>query len=145
MSAFFCNDVTLTKCVTAILGATERFGDYSWSNAHEDRWPRAAVEHRREMGSAIGRALRRMNDDALFQRYNDRVPRGDLAYEYPEDPPSQPIIHCLKALHCFSYQCLEGNVPETNPLYDELKQVIGLVADSIVSSLPEYDAAPWGD
>jgi hypothetical protein len=54
-----------------------------------------------------------------------------------------PRIQVFKSLACFLYQCAEGDIPETSPLYKALTEAKHLVAESIVHALPEYDQAKW--
>jgi hypothetical protein len=145
MSAFFCNDTTLSKCVVAILTTTDRFGDIL---TYRSRCDDKITDLMREQGTKIGKALRAMNATALECRYGDRYSRKELDFRFlPKQNhlPVWPKAHLLKALNCFHYQCYEGHVPETNPLFNELARVIGLVACEIAEALPEYKAAPWSD
>jgi hypothetical protein len=135
VSAFFVNDACLTKCVTAIL---------IYDGVHAAAL--AGVGRDEFTGSAIGRALRRMNADALTARYDDRWGPEELDYEFP-GPSDSPPVHWLKALHCLSYQCAEGDIPETNPLWSELDRVGSLLkaGERINENSPEYERASWGD
>ena len=52
------------------------------------------------------------------------------------------LIRIYKAMNCLSYQCSEGNVPES-PLFKQLEAAIGAVACRVVDLLPEYEKAAW--
>jgi len=51
-------------------------------------------------------------------------------------------MQVYKSAQCLSYQCAEGDVPESN-LYKCLDFIIKTLAESIVRSLPAYDKANW--
>ena len=106
----------------------------------------------------IGRALFKMNIDAVTQRYPDCVanPENLPGWTGCEEMPTtyrfndkyQPmtrkeIISAYKAACCLSYQCSEGNIPET-VLFRELTTLCTDAAMNIVSNMPEYEAAKWG-
>ena len=48
----------------------------------------------------------------------------------------------LKSLHCFLYQCNEGNVPST-PIYKAVAKLAEVLADFIICNQPEYKNAEW--
>ena len=136
MSAFYCNDSVITKCVTAVLKyAGDRFANLPMTRHDESR-----------LGSAVGTALREINVEALKQRYPGRLSEHELntSYEFSGRVDAHPAV-LLKALQCLQYQCAEGNVPET-VLYRELGRVIDLVvaAEGPLTGTPEYERAPWG-
>jgi len=102
-----------------------------------------------ESWDAIGRVLYAMNVEAVTSRYKD-MKRDEFYngsdYRFPKIPRMLTLkdkVECYKALQCFLYQCSEGRVPET----ETFKEIAGFevqLAQAIVSSLPEYNAAPWG-
>lgn len=108
----------------------------------------------------IGRRLFTLNIEAVFQRYPDTQDNPDtLPGDIDADGRSVALkeaaafrtsaalhvnpIAGLKAMQCLSYQCDEGNVPET-VLYKEREAAIGRIAVHIVEGLPAYDKAAWG-
>ena len=52
-------------------------------------------------------------------------------------------IQALKSLHCYSYQCSEGNIPNKK-LYKLLEKLSKDIATHIIDEMPEYDKAEWG-
>ena len=48
----------------------------------------------------------------------------------------------LKSLHCFSYQCCEGSVPDCE-LYKAIEKLAIHLSNYIISKMPEYQAAEW--
>jgi hypothetical protein len=147
MSAFFVGDDCLTRCVTAILLYTDRFGGIETGNDIGRSTP--ILESELRAGNEIGRALRAMNIAALRVRYGNRLDaeETDGRYEFTGySAPHLPPIHLYKALHCLHYQCSEGNVPETNPLHAELARVIKLMeaAERVSTRHPGWGQAAWG-
>jgi hypothetical protein len=62
-------------------------------------------------------------------------------YKYTNRPASW--IQRLKSLHCFTYQCAEGNVPKSK-LYKLCIEKEHELANAIINEMPEYDKAKWG-
>ena len=91
----------------------------------------------------LGKKMRRMNEDAVRQRYEkstDMIP--DFPFEFSLTPTPSPI-QMLKSLGCYLYQCSEGNIPRRQ-LFRALRQAEHDLAYGIVVNLPEYDTADWG-
>lgn len=92
----------------------------------------------------LSKRLYLLNQAALMQRYDDKPDSSYVQipkFEWKLAAMVSPIS-CLKAIHCLSYQCAEGNVPE-EPLYKWLENVGHALADQIVSKTKEYDEAGW--
>jgi hypothetical protein len=133
MSAFLVNDGTIDRVVCAYAAHFER--PTPWS-VHDM--------------SATGRALIAMNIEALRQRYGD--PPLPFTYDYHPHTDDNPNLALLRALHCFIYQCSEGNVPDSD-LYQQVEAVVEglqLYACKVYSctpdqlyNRPEYNALPW--
>ena len=87
-------------------------------------------------------ALHKMNVEAVCQRYG-----SDESKDYPAptelNRKTPTPIQLLKSLHCYLYQCSEGNIPE-QPLFKSLENMSDRLAQSIATALPEYDAEEWG-
>lgn len=54
-----------------------------------------------------------------------------------------PDIQVLKSMHCLRYQCDEGE-NNKQPGFKLLEELIQILTDSIINSLPEYEKAVWG-
>jgi hypothetical protein len=96
---------------------------------------------------ALANALKAMNAAAYEQRYGE-VPmeqEGDAqGYQEVPRPCLQTSVQFLKTLEAYLYQCAEGEVRGW-PLYVYLNQVVmRSVMMDIISTLPEYEKAPWG-
>lgn len=94
--------------------------------------------------------LAEMNIESLKQRYPGHyeeligeiefIPNADIwqsrekgiTYHY----------QLLKSLQCFTYQCCEGDVPESD-LYKGIEKLADCVGYYIISKMPEYQAAEW--
>ena len=78
----------------------------------------------------LGRAFLLMNCDAILARYpqargNDEERDMRLAAErYRYTPPQQPMAQLVQSARCLSYQCCEGDIPETRRLYALLDDMI---------------------
>jgi hypothetical protein len=127
MSAFYVGDDCITKCVTALL----TLDSVQLDNAEQ-----------------LGRELRAMNVAALRARYADRLHPSETEtdYTFPGASNAAPVA-LWKALQCLAYQCNEGDVPETWPLYqriteaaEDMQRRYRLDANSAA-----YNAASWGD
>lgn len=103
-----------------------------------------------EEAQALGDALYQLNLDAVMQRYSvctiDDLPGpigwkpGQWKFTHTIPPPA---VRAYKAMQCLLYQCSEGDVPE-QMLYRRLEETKRDLAEKIVDSLPQYEAAPWG-
>src|SRR5947209_6109810 len=97
----------------------------------------------------IAAKLLELNISAMNQRYSENTGLKDAAhmktkgidFDYHFTPAS--LVQVYKSVRCLSYQCAEGNVPETQ-LYKFLEDLEHLLAYWIVNSLPEYEKAEWG-
>jgi hypothetical protein len=99
--------------------------------------------------SEIGRALFAMNNEAISQCYPETRGKFHEFQDYtfkgvPYMQTRADVVTCYKAAQCLYYQCSEGNVPENNPIYQELNNIILELQERIVAELPEYKSADWG-
>jgi len=103
-----------------------------------------------KLGTALGRKMLRLNIDACNQRYpenhylneaDEKARIKNFKFNIIEEL-SVSKVRALKSLHCFLYQCSEGNVP-SRKLYKTLEKLSQEWADKIVSDLPEYEKAEW--
>lgn len=98
--------------------------------------------------TTIGRLLLLMNEAAVYQRYPDDRETMGMGSAEEESFTFRPSMSCgrvqaYKSTQCLSYQCAEGDVPET-ALYKLLEELANALAGLIVSELPEYETATWG-
>jgi hypothetical protein len=94
--------------------------------------------------SKLGQAMFDLNCNAVEQRYGEGQAKEfrdlDYAWRYV---PQQGLMQAYKSLGAWSYQCSEGDVPETRLLYSTMERVHAQLAHKIVSDLPAYQAAKW--
>ena len=86
-----------------------------------------------------GQALLDMNYDAINQRYNTKEKSSKFKLKSTEFD----IYQKIKNLHCFNYQCSEGNVPET-PLFKFIEELNNTVENGIITRTQIYEEAKWG-
>ena len=91
---------------------------------------------------SMANALKQMNLEALYQRYDDEYDGSDCIVSPTLYPHATSPIQTYKHIQCFLYQCSEGDVPECL-LYKKVRKLQYQVAYSIVENLPEYNEANW--
>lgn len=138
MSAFIVGDDTINTVVSHL--------------ATMEKWKRGDIKgydlDNHEDVERLAKDMFSMNVDAVRGRYNNDLEGfRPLDFECKSRRP-QSDIRAYKALCCFLYQCAEtcidGHIPDRQ-LYKDLKAIQHRLADIIVSKLPEYADAPWGD
>ena len=84
--------------------------------------------------------LNAMNYAAVNARYREQIEPNPVQYRM-----AVPVgeVALFKLLDCYLYQCSEGDVPETWPLFAEVEKARAKLAQHICRSLPQYYAAPW--
>jgi len=144
MSAYVVEDETINRVVAFL--AHNDLGNYG--RALPKPWDLLGASMRNRvqegeipMNEALGLALRRMNAEAVGQRY-DEAPEADDAYQYRSETAPSAVVF-LKSLDCLLYQCSEGDVPERR-LYKALEAIQARVCAHVARNLPEYDKARWG-
>ena len=88
--------------------------------------------------TTFGQKLIDMNISAVDQRYSET--NDPIKYTYNRRLVSN--VQGLKSLHYFLYQCMEGDVPESD-LYIKMRRVSDCLAQTIIQKLPSYDKAEW--
>jgi hypothetical protein len=137
MSAFLVEEKTLHKILSGL--------EYE---LRQSRWLKEQCEKALQIDFAdsqwqthLGQKMWDLNQLALGYRYGDTP--VTLTYRFA--PNLCRPIHAFKALQCWLYQCMEGDIPETSTLYHFFdKVVVPEWAELLVMRLPEYDQAEWG-
>ena len=88
--------------------------------------------------------LVKLNKAGVFARYGNKK---DVMFEGTDDYKFKSIElesreQTLKSIHCFLYQCNEGNVPKKK-LYKQIEDVAQYLSADIIESLPAYQNATW--
>ncbi|MFK7945777.1 MAG: hypothetical protein AB8B85_23095 [Paracoccaceae bacterium] len=117
-----------------------------------------AHERRPVCADTLGRGLWAMNVEAVSQRYRlassreGQRSRDDYMADVSGDRFERitgldPATIC-KQVECQLYQCLEGNVPERDPLFPRLEEVAQALAAPFGGDAhhdhPAWRSAPWG-
>lgn len=144
MSAYIVDDSTINRILAGL----------QYSTVHGDctrpipkPWNNVTIEvHNDQAAETLGNLMFQMNIDAIEQRYGEgaAIKFRPLDYTFLPLMPNQQIHQLIKSINNFTYQCAEGNVPETNPLYKALDDYVSQLCRHIVARSPEYNRAQWG-
>lgn len=135
MSSFRVGKECITRCVTGII-QTEHS---NWRHLADGK----------TIAARLGIALQEMNIAALVARYGvdgldiDEQHISFTFYRFSDAAPAA----ILKALDCLLYQCAEGDIPETSPLYERLKRAAEAwrKLHGVKRRSSDYETAAWGD
>jgi hypothetical protein len=97
-------------------------------------WEKFFLDGNKLNKDLLGQSLWAMNTNAVNQRYNEKTNSPRYAYKYGRGHRMKQLIDAKRLL----YQCSEGNVPETEPLYRQLETLIYELMSDIIRALPEY-------
>ena len=137
MSAFLVADTTLHKILSGI--------EYE---LRKSQWLREQCEKELQLDfqdsqwqTHLGQKMWDLNQLSLGYRYGD----SPVALTYRFLPVLCTPIQAFKALQCWLYQCMEGEIPETSKLYHFFdKVVVPEWAELLIMRSPEYEQAEWG-
>lgn len=136
MSAFLVEEKTIHKIIYAIAHEMKRSDQFKEQCEKE-----LSIDENTDWQTKLGQKMLDLNQLALSYRYGDDEMR--LRYKY--SPVSCTLIEAYKAIHCWRYQCWEGEVPEKSKLLQFIQNVVlKELADDIITGMPEYDLAEWG-
>ena len=103
-------------------------------------------------GTQVGNRLFKMNSEALYARYGNDPSYCDPPPDYAYKASRADEIQMCKTLHCFTYQCSEGDVPDST-LYQQITAIeqwfdarVGYGPNGWTDKDNEraYDRATWG-
>src|SRR5687768_5382879 len=110
MSAFLVGEKTINKILTE-LDKTVRIAS-TW--AEKEVESKLGIDYSDpDWKTKLGQKMWDLNQLSLYYRYGDQ--KKELVYTYQTIPCSK--VQALKALHCWLYQCAEGNIPEDSKFY----------------------------
>lgn len=139
MSAFIVEDETINRIVTWIESNTG-------NNSIGSYVKRALSKYGISEGMVTYENLNRMansflvlNKLAVDARYKEK--NGINLMKFVRE--FVPDIQVLKSMHCLRYQCDEGE-NDKQPGFKLLEELIQILTDHIIDSLPEYERAVWG-
>jgi hypothetical protein len=92
----------------------------------------------------LGKVMFQLNIAGVNDRYGDGEAGKFRKLNYRYAPAHGSEMQVLKSLQCWLYQCTEGDVV-SEPLYKFFQNVVEPhLMSSIITNLPEYQAATWG-
>ena len=138
MSAFLVKDRTIHKILTQI--------DVTFGLS--ENWMKRTLETQLgvdfsdpDWRTKLGQKMWDLNQLSLGYRYGDTP----VKFTYTFQPVLCTPIQGFKALQCWLYQCMEGEIPEHSKLYQFFEKVYApRLAESIIMSTQEYQEAEWG-
>ena len=153
MSAFVLDDTSINQLANSITFYAEYGRHHVWQTKSECqsllsmlKMPFSSqhgfIDQKTAVGctAKIAQILYALNVDAVNQRYNDNE---SIMYDgFRSTPPLKPI-EFLKKLHCWQYQCSEGNVPDRK-FFKAIEKLSAAASHDIVVNSKEYEAASWG-
>jgi hypothetical protein len=137
MSAYLVGNITINKILT------RADAEIKLSNNLKARFEKVlgidCTVH--DWKTRLGQRMVDLNQLALGHRYGDL--EKTVVYKFQVADCSQ--IEAFKALQCWLYQCMEGDIPEQSSLFKFFKKfVIPNWAISFVMRSSDYDRAEWG-
>ena len=92
----------------------------------------------------LASAMFQLNCDGVNARYGEGEAQSfrPLNFTYKTEQYFS-LVEVFKSLQCYTYQCCEGDIPETT-LYQFFAEMENYLAVKIVTGLPAYDKATWG-
>lgn len=87
----------------------------------------------------------KLNCESINQRYGTGQAEQfrPLDFKYIYSGATANIYQALKSLRCLIYQCCEGDIPESNALFEAMERVSMLMCYHIVTRSKEYEACEW--
>jgi hypothetical protein len=158
MSSFIVKPETINRIVTFL--DTKTAGSDLYASSYrdllkeyglapiDDKGMRILMIETDEWPQTLAKKLLDLNIEAVHQRYGDTsietMPGkvGQKLEDYAYRFNHSTLVQVYKSVQCLSYQCAEGNVPETQ-LYKFLEDLENTLAKEIVSALTEYNKAAW--
>lgn len=142
MSAYIVEDKTINRIVSWVDRKLQSDNPYLF----RELMKAAEIDPTdRQWAPKLGISMAILNDRSVNARYGEGTANGDregITYKFKWEP-SFNHFQALKSMHCWSYQCAEGDIPETSELYQVFERIASSLAYHIVSDLPEYDQAQW--
>src|SRR3954452_23853152 len=137
MSAYFVGNITIKKILTQADAEIKissdlkaQFEKVSGIDCTVHDWK-----------TRLGQRMLDLNQLALGHRYGDL--EKAVVYKFQAADCSQ--IEAFKALQCWLYQCMEGDIPDQTSLFKFFKNfVLPNWAISFVMKSSDYDRAEWG-
>ena len=95
-----------------------------------------------EAGRKLAELMAGLNRLSLITRYANWQGLYGEPFVYCQESGAN-VFQTIKSLHCWTYQCDEGNLHETSRLYRIMERLASSLAYEVVSEMPEYQEAVW--
>lgn len=146
MSAYLVDKKTIDRIINYILNKRNSPDSYTLSFIFR-KLSEAGYSVQTEKGLIkLAKAMILLNRRGVSARYGENYNKI-VTYTLDEFAPymngEEYDIQTLKSLQCLTYQCAEGNVPNTK-LYKLLELFERAIMSKIISELPSYKEATWG-
>jgi len=152
MSAFVVDDKTTNKLANSITFYAEYGRENAWQTKAECQNVLLAMEKPfskdhgfQDTKTANGctfklaKLMHHLNVSAVNIRYNENE---DTNFDACKTTTPLPLMQFLKSLHCWEYQCSEGNIDE-NEIFQLIVKISSALEHDIVTNSKEYDTAQW--
>lgn len=139
MSAYVVDDITINKVVSWL--ALEHYTSVTHSSCG-DYLAEAGYDMRSRKGQRrLAEDMFALNVKAVNERYGEgeAAKFRPLNFSYRFIAPPHAIV-TVKALHCWLYQCAEGDVPGTD-LYELMHRIANAICRGLVVESEAYRAA----
>lgn len=135
MSAFLVENETIDRVLNFL------YFNANSSNSDCVPWNERENFQSEEFLTETGKAMLKLNNDAVNYRYNeiDEVP---VPYTF-RPKRTVNIFQALKSLQCWMYQCSEGEFDKTE-LFKKFGTIANKMMYKIVSGMDEYNNSQWG-
>lgn len=86
-----------------------------------------------------------LNCDSVEQRYGEGEAKEfrPLDFQYMFTGSGVNMYQLVASLRCFLYQCCEGNIPQSNLLYNVLEKISKDICYYIVTNSDRYQKMKW--
>ena len=92
--------------------------------------------------SHLGGLMLEMNHNAVDYRYNTITKEDNTTPKFEFKEEETDIYQTLKSLHCYLYQCSEGNIDKSR-FYKMFRHIADAIESSIIHNLAEYKRGDW--
>ena len=141
MSAFIVADETINKIVYYL--HVKALGDSIPSELGLTKLPKAEFDLTTEEGTRqLADEMFFLNVAAVNAKYGEGEAKKFRPLDFLYTPVPSNQIAVIKALESWSYQCTEGNIPQTK-IYKVMEDVHCALCVDYVHGLEEWEAAQW--
>ena len=136
MSVFMLKDICISRIITyiTILNSPHIY------NAFNDLFN--ADLTKKEGRNTLGLSIKDLNATAFELVYQLKL--EDVEREYVYEYADSNIVQVYKDLQCLLYQCSSGDLDQTD-LFKTLSELKNYLGELIITHLPVWEAAPWGE